>query len=335
MKVKSLLTQYFQGEQVYNYGGQVPPILFPDPTPPPSPSPTQTPTLTRTPTPTPTPSSSPAPLTPTPTITSTATPTITPTNTATPTPTRTIPASPTPTRTLTPTPTNTPSSTPAPPYLIGNRLALDAAAYVSGISWNDISGNGNVITLLNSPTYSSSNGGYFTFDGINQYGTAPNSASLSITGTNFTCEYWVKSNVIGDYIVVAKAPYNAGPSNQNGNYMLWYSDNYELFFTSADPSVSQANARQATFTMDTNWHQVVYQYSAGTGTFYMDGTIMTTTGPDGFDLFPTIEPLQIARREDGFGYLNGNLSIVNIWDYPLTNTEIVQNWNYYRTRYGI
>lgn len=329
MKVKSLLTQYFQGEQVYNYGGQVPPILFPDPTPSPTPSPTSTAPAT----PTPTPSSSAIPLTPTPT------PTITSTLSPTPT-TSSIPATPTPTRTGTPTPTltptNTPSNTPAPPYLIGNRLALDAGAYVSGITWNDISGNGNVITLLNSPTYSSSNGGYFTFNGLNQYGTSPNSASLSITGTNFTCEYWVKANVIGDYVVIAKAPFTSGPGNQNGNYMLWYGDNYELFFTSADPSVSQANARQATFTMDTNWHQVVYQYSAGTGTFYMDGNIMTTIGAnDGFDLFPTTNPLQIGRRADGFGYLDGNLSIVNIWDYPLTNTEIVQNWNYYRTRYGI
>jgi hypothetical protein len=212
---------------------------------------------------------------------------------------------------------------------------LDAASYPGSGNWNDISGNGNVISLLNSPTYSSSNGGYFTFNGINQYGTAPNSSSLSITGTNFTCEYWVKANTIGDYIIVAKAPYTGGPGNQNGNYMLWYSDNYELFFTTADPSVTQTNARVATFTMNTNWHQVVYQYSAGTGTFYMDGTLMTTTGADGYDLFPTTEPLQIGRRLDGFGYLDGNLSIINISDYALTPAQITQNWNYYRTRYGI
>ena len=103
MKVKSLLTQYFQGEQVYNYGAQVPPILFPDPTPPPSPSNTPTPTLTRTPT-------------PTPSITTSQTPTITPTNTNTPTTTRT----PTPTRTSTqtPTPTNTSTPTPTPTPLL-------------------------------------------------------------------------------------------------------------------------------------------------------------------------------------------------------------------------
>lgn len=111
MKVKSLLTQYFQGEQVYNYGGQVPPILFPDPTPSPTPSHTSTPAISPSPTPThtTTPTNTKTP-TPTPTITSTntSTPTNTPTNTKTPTPTRTSTQTPTPTNTSTPTPTPTP-----------------------------------------------------------------------------------------------------------------------------------------------------------------------------------------------------------------------------------
>ena len=320
--------------------------ITPTPTPvpvTPTPTPSITPTRTLTPTPTPSVTST---LTPTPTKTGTPTPTptrtpapacdITYTELPSPTPSPTPTVTPTNTSSPTPTMTPTPSSSPLPPFTIGNRLALDAASYPGSGNWNDISGNGNVISLLNSPTYSSSNGGYFTFNGINQYGTAPNSASLSITGTNFTCEYWVKANTIGDYIVVAKAPYTGGPTHQNGNYMLWYSDNYELFFTTANVGVTDTNARVATFTMNTNWHQVVYQYSAGTGTFYMDGALMTTIGAnDGYNLFPTTNPLQIGRRTDNFGYLDGNLSIINISDYALTPAQITQNWNYYRTRYGI
>jgi len=68
-KFKKLQIQYINGEPVFNFGGLVPPILFPDPTPP-GPSPTPSPTAT---------------ITPTPTIT----PTITPTNTPSPTPTLT------------------------------------------------------------------------------------------------------------------------------------------------------------------------------------------------------------------------------------------------------
>lgn len=102
MKVKSLLTQYFQGEQVYNYGGQVPPILFPD-------APSPTPSITASPTPTPS-------ITPTLTRTPTPTPSITPTitRTQTPTPTPSISPSQTATPTITPTITRTPTLTPTP-----------------------------------------------------------------------------------------------------------------------------------------------------------------------------------------------------------------------------
>jgi hypothetical protein len=135
MKVKSLLTQYFQGEQVYNYGAQVPPILFPDPTPPPSPSPT--PTNTSTPTPTPS-------ITPSITPTNTATPTITPTNTNTPTNTRT----PTPTRTstATPTPTPTPTSTPLPGTAEANTY-LSAVISAGGIGITPVV-SGATITMF-------------------------------------------------------------------------------------------------------------------------------------------------------------------------------------------
>jgi len=138
MKVKSLLTQYFQGEQVYNYGGQVPPILFPDPTPtPPPPSPSPTPTNTSTPTPTPS-------ITPSITPTNTATPTITPTNTNTPTNTRT----PTPTRTstATPTPTPTPTSTPLPGTAEANTY-LSAVISAGGIGITPVV-SGATITMF-------------------------------------------------------------------------------------------------------------------------------------------------------------------------------------------
>ena len=123
-KYKSLQETYLNGDILFNFGGLVPPILFPNPTPPPSPSPTGTPILTQTPTPSIT-----ATLTPTPTLTSTPTPTgtigltatPTPTNTGTPTTTPTNTATPTPTKTGTPTPTPTitPTTSPAVVYETG------------------------------------------------------------------------------------------------------------------------------------------------------------------------------------------------------------------------
>jgi len=88
---RALQATYFQGEEVYNYGGLVPQFLGAG-------QPTPSPTPSITPSPTPTPTSSPVVVSPTPT----STPTITPTNTASPT--------------MTPsaTPTKTPTMTPSP-----------------------------------------------------------------------------------------------------------------------------------------------------------------------------------------------------------------------------
>ncbi len=123
-KVKSLLTQYFQGEQVYNYGGEVPGILVGNPTPSPTPNPTATPT----PTPSFTPSATATPtLTPTPTGTIGASPTPTPSNTSSPTP--------TPTNTQTTTPTLTPTTSPAVPYQSAVLLeSCDGGLYSGGAS---------------------------------------------------------------------------------------------------------------------------------------------------------------------------------------------------------
>ena len=50
----------------------------------------------------------------------------------------------------------------------------------SGTTWTDTSGNGFNGTLTNGPTYSSSNGGYFGFDGSNDY------VNIGSISTNFS-----------------------------------------------------------------------------------------------------------------------------------------------------
>jgi hypothetical protein len=65
------------------------------------------------------------------------------------------------------------ATTSAPIITNGLVLNLDAGNTASypgtGTTWTDISGNNNNGTLTNSPTYNSSNGGYFNFNGTNQY----------------------------------------------------------------------------------------------------------------------------------------------------------------------
>ena len=304
-----------------------------EPAPSPTPLPiTPTPTPTKTSTPTPTPS-----ITPTLTSSPTTTPTNTPTASITPTLTRT------PTATPTPTLTQTPSSTPPPSLLRGNRLALDAsvpASYPgSGSIWNDISGNGNVITLYNSPTFVGSKGGSIEFNGSSQYGQAPSTSSLNIAGINATFEAYVQTDTTNtQYFIFGKAPYTGGPSNQNGNYIIFANAKP---FGGSDPVFSFSDGtnfiyRGGDFSGNTNFNHFVYQYSAGTGTFYINGNAVLTTnyfgGIDGWPLVPTTEDFLIAKRKDGFGYLDGKINIINIYDYALTPAQIQFNYSLLNAR---
>jgi hypothetical protein len=211
MKVKSLLTQYFQGEQVYNYGGQIPPILFPDPSPSPIP-PTPTPTPTNTTTPTPTPSITPSI---TPTITNT------PTNTKTPTPTRTS--------TATPTPTNTPSQTPA-------GFDPDAAAYLSAV----VAAGGAVSSPMSAATNNmflalKSNGLYTRIDAMYPVlgGTAASHKFNAINPLDTDAAFRLTFNGVWTHNASGMIN-NGGP----GTYAETYYDASLVVPTAADQSVS-------------------------------------------------------------------------------------------------
>ena len=65
----------------------------------------------------------------------------------------------------------------------GLQLLLDDSSYTgSGTTWYDMSGNGMNATLVNSPTFVSTDGGYFSLNGTNQYFTVPSGFSDFTSG---------------------------------------------------------------------------------------------------------------------------------------------------------
>ena len=75
-------------------------------------------------------------------------------------------------------------------------LNLDAGASTSypgsGTTWTDLSGNGNNGSLVNGPTFNSSNGGSISFDGSNDEVICTNNASVQITVG--TISAWFNAN---------------------------------------------------------------------------------------------------------------------------------------------
>jgi hypothetical protein len=200
-------------------------------------------------------------------------------------------------------------------------LALDAAdknSYPgSGTTWYDLSGKGNHATLYNGPTFSTSNIGCFTFDGSNDYADV----SLNLRTSNNTMM------IIGRYVTLTGRMLG-GISN---NYLCGTWNTYTNQFY-GEGWISGPYGYQ-----DTNWH--IYHGSTNignTGTpngtqFYNNGTGLVVNGGGGYG------PQGIRIGSDGVynEYANCQVAYVAAYNRCLTRGEILQNYNAFKTRFGV
>ena len=150
-------------------------------------------------------------------------------------------------------------------------LHLDAAntkSYSgSGTDWKDFSGKDNDTTLVNSPTYSSNNAGYFNFDGSNDSVTLP---TLDIAGNELTFSVW-------NYGIEAKSSSIIWLADSGGHRMLnvhlpW--SNRAVFFDKGGNNYDRIY-KTATNSEYQGWHHWAFTANASTGSMkiYLDGSL--------------------------------------------------------------
>ncbi len=222
--------------------------------------------------------------------------------------------------------------TSAPQIITTNLLLyLDAgnsASYPgSGTTWTDLSSNANNATSLTGVTYSSANRGYLSFNG--------SSGSGSLTSSKYNQTYTGKTVFIaGNLTSITAANYRAmiGSSvdSRNFNFYMYSpaSNRYQFHFSSggagtlsSDLNYTPGNWFTAAVTHETN----------GTVSYYLNGKLVNTSTQTFFQyLSPSTE---FVGRADNFW--NGPLAVVCVYKAALTATEILNNHNAVRGRYGL
>lgn len=223
---------------------------------------------------------------------------------------------------------------------LGNMIALDALSKTSysgsGNKWYDLSGNLNNVTFADMPTFNSN--GYFTFNGTSNYGTSPDSPTLGINGYNITIELWVRFTSLSEpyniQFPISKNPYN-GSSNayDGGNYGIWIETDFIINQSDAGGDGKLKGVGSAANSTGV-WYQIVFIQNENGYRVLRNGSLITSVYGDGTPalLAKCTDNLYIGKRKDGV-YLKGDLSVVNIWDRDLTDTEVLQNYNFYRPRF--
>jgi hypothetical protein len=200
-------------------------------------------------------------------------------------------------------------------------------------TWKDISGNANNATLINGTAYNESNGGTFVFDGIDDYADCGNNPITKPTGST-TISYWFKGvstslnfvTGIGTMSFAGSRGYLLGPNTGTQVGFFLPIDNVNLIAVTYN------------LTIDTSlWYNICGVYSESNYVkLYLNGVEVsstTTSVPSSLYIGNGIS-LKIGSRGDSI-YFSGNISQFLMYHRPLSDSEVLQNFNSSRARFGI
>jgi len=206
----------------------------------------------------------------------------------------------------------------------GLRLNLDPATYSgSGSTWSDSSGNGFDATLVNSPTYSSSNGGYFTFaPASTQYATVSGSP---LNTTAYTKSLWCMFNATADNNLI---------SNSTGGHFMFTGGTSKLYCGHANWTGFPTTYPSTANISNSTWYNFTLTFNTTDGmALYINGSLDSTyttqkTAPSGGQV-------NLGSYSAGGNLLNGRIAQVWIYNRALTSGEALQIYNDTKSKYGL
>ena len=190
----------------------------------------------------------------------------------------------------------------------------------SGTTWTDLSGNGNNGILTNGPTYSSSNGGAIVFDGVND---------------RIECGTWSVP-----YITVSTWVYKTSSTTNQGicrKQTGWAVSQYNGTLQVAPGTSWTFYNTGYTIPLNT-WVNVVYTYSGtgttGSQTVYVNGSNIYSTSAGSGAISANSNVVRIGYDDNNW-FWGGRIAQTQIYNRALTASEIQQNFNALRGRFGI
>jgi len=197
----------------------------------------------------------------------------------------------------------------------------------SGTTWTDLSGGGNNGTLVNGPTFSSSDGGEIILDSTNDYITVP---EISLGTDPFSVEMWAKpdSHIAGyggngEWHMFGNMAYN---NTWGAGWVLEWNT-----YSTDGPSfwINNNNTENLTFGLDVRWYHIVGVRNGTSGWIYVDGILVASrTGVSSFGT-------TVDFGNDitiGGGY-RGTIATARIYNRDLTAAEVIQNYRALQGRF--
>jgi hypothetical protein len=206
-------------------------------------------------------------------------------------------------------------------------LYLDAANQKSypgsGTDWFGLTNN-NDGTLVGGVTYSTDNKGILVFDGIDNYV----SLSSIISAKPFTISFWCKVDTIK-----SNCFYCSRTIIGKGVSIFGLATSFIRFDTGDD----QWTTSYAITTGQ--WFQATLSVNASNKNLYINGEFHSSSAYTATinNISPTVATIGSSQIDGASidNYLDGSLSNYSIYNRAITESEVLQNYNALKGRYGL
>jgi hypothetical protein len=214
-------------------------------------------------------------------------------------------------------------------------LSLDAAQLRSypgtGTTWTDLSGNGNNGTITNGPTFNSSNGGSIVFDGTDDYVDIGGPSSLN--NIYATHEVWVKYDRIPHTLneqIISRTNTNVGTFN------IGKSLTTSRIFANMRDSTNTLTQLSSSNAISSDWNQLAITYNGTDFILYINATqsAIATVASQTLNTGGTLS-INLGRNTNNAAITKGNLAIARVYNRGLSDSEILQNYNAQKSRFGL
>lgn len=228
------------------------------------------------------------------------------------------------------------------PNLVKSGLVLELDAgniksYTSGsITWYDKSGYNTNGTLTNGPTFNTGSGGSIVFDGVDDYTNIIN--PTSIKNQDLTISIWIKPSPPANSITgIADFDHASGQGwviqSEDATSNRYYYFGYYMG-SGYQPATGAGVGVQLTNSV---WQNLVYTKNGTLVIGYLNGVqAFSATASSSNIVYSANKNLWLGGVVSiGGRFYNGNISQALIYNRGLSSTEVKQNFNALKSRFGL
>ena len=181
-------------------------------------------------------------------------------------------------------------------------------------------------------SYSLGNGGSFVFDGVDDYATMGASIDFSTYTSGFTIDLWTYPTSAASFSSIFSSA--AGTGGASWQVYIWYNISNQ-FGTAQRYSGLQNDFTSSVIFPINNWYNVSVTSNNTTSYIYVNGINRASKLTGQINNQPIDREVRLGNFKAYPAQYTGRIANCKIYNKALSDSEVLQNYNSVKSRFGL